>query len=339
MPKNLPKIALFFAGGASVQTEGKSIVSVQKPEDTKIWLESVPELGLIAELEGFFVFPDGKEIEPKDWNTLAEKINENFNSFDGFVVLHGVDSMLYSSAALSFIFSNLTKPIVFTGSPLTPDIHSQEEISGFISDYRTLGVRANLINAIQVATMSIPEVMILFGNQVLRANRARKSLSTSFNVFEADEQDVLGSVDFGIRLKEVPEKRKGKTKLQPVAHDANVSVVRIHPSYAPEEFADVIKEKPDVVLLHTYLQKAIKQNLEAYVRICEQQEIPLVVFNPFFAGSVHAKGLHPVTGMTYEAFYAKIFWALGFGEGTKKFIDLISTNVSGELVLERRTQV
>jgi len=336
MPKNLPKIALIFAGGATIQTDKKRFISVEKASDADAWLSEVPELGLIADVEPVFLFEDGKEISPEDWNTLSEKIHELYKQYDGFVVLHGLDSILYSSAALSFTLQNLTKSIVFTGSPLTPDMRSKKEISGFIADYRTLGVRANLINSIQVATMYVPEVTILLGNQLLRANRSRKTHSASFNVFEADERDVLGTVDFGIRLKHEYKKTKGKIYFTELDSKAYLAVVRIHPGFEPEEFADIVKEKPDAIILHTYLQQGIKKNLDAYARICAQQDIPLLVFNPFATQASKREGLHLVTGLTYEALYTKTLWALGQRKGAKEIVKMLQQNIAQEIEEERR---
>jgi len=231
MPKNLPKITILFAGGASLQLENKEIVSVLESTDVEAWIDEFPELQLIADIDSVFVFPDGKEIATEDWNQLSKEIADRYNTSDGFVVLHPLDSMLYTGSALSFLLGNLAKPVVLTGSPLQPHMKSEKDVEGFMSHYRTLGVRANLINAIQVATMNVPEVTILFGNQLFRANRARKSLSTSFNFFDTDDADVLGTVDFGIKLKDPDKKKpKGNLKLTTLTNPY-LALVRIHPDY------------------------------------------------------------------------------------------------------------
>lgn len=339
MSKDLPKITLLFAGGASLQLEDKEIISVLKEADVAAWIDEFPELRLIADIEPVFVFPDGKEISSENWNTLSKEIADRYNSSDGFVVLHPLDSMLYTSSALSFLLGNLSKPVVFTGSPLAPHMKSEKDIEGFMSHYRTLGVRANLINAIQVATMNVPEVTILFGNQLLRANRARKSLSTSFNFFDTDESDILGTVDFGIKLKD-PKRKATKEKLQLGSlNDPYLALVRIHPDYRQEEFADVLKEKPDGILIQTYLQSGIKENLKPYIQIAYQQGIPIVVFNPFIADIMNVKGVYVATDISYEALYSKFLWALSSGKSAQEILKLLDKNIAHEFAKEKEGSV
>ncbi len=309
MAKQLPTITLLFAGGATLQTEGKTIVTVQSAADAQAWLEHFPELNLIAKVEPVFVLADGKDIEPEDWNSVTKIIKDRYASTDGFVILQGVDSMLYTGAFLSFALQGLGKPVVLTGSPLTPEHNQAADLQGFISHYRTLGVRANLINAVQVATKNLVEVSILFGNQLLRANRGRKSPGTSFNVFEADETDVLGRVDFGIKLK--AEQQRTTDPLHVVAlQDKHVAIVRLHPGFRPDELSRVVQEKPDAIILHTYMQGGVPTKLAPLLRLAEQQGTAVVVFNPYLAASVTADTATVISGMSYEALYAKVLWAL-----------------------------
>ena len=213
---------------------------------------------------------------------------------------------------------------------------SEKDVEGFMSHYRTLGVRANLINAIQVATMNVPEVTILFGNQLFRANRARKSLSTSFNFFDTDDADVLGTVDFGIKLKDPDKKKpKGNLKLTTLTNPY-LALVRIHPDYKQEEFADVLKEKPDGILIHTYLQSGIKENLKPYIQIAHQQGIPVVVFNPFIADITRVKGVYVASDISYEALYAKFIWALSLGKSADEILKFLDRNIANEFAKERR---
>jgi L-asparaginase/Glu-tRNA(Gln) amidotransferase subunit D len=187
--------------------------------------------------------------------------------------------------------------------------------------------------------MNIPEVTILFGNQLLRANRARKSLSTSFNFFDTDDIDVLGTVDFGIKLKE-PNRKAPKGKLQlGELNNPYLALVRIHPDYRQEEFADVLKEKPDGILIQTYLQSGIKENLKPYIQIAYQQGIPVVVFNPFIADVMNVKGVYIASGISYEALYAKFVWALSSGKSASEVLKLLDKNIAHEFAQEKEGSV
>lgn len=329
MAKQLPTITLLFAGGATLQTEGQAVLTVRTAEDIQPWMDHVPELSLIAKVEPVFVLPDGKEIEPEDWNKLITIIRDRYEKSDGFVILQGVDTMLYSGAFLSFALQGLGKPVVLTGSPLTPEHSTAADLKGFISHYRTLGVRANLINSVQVSTMAVAETCILFGNQLLRANRARKSPGTSFNVFEADDHDTLGRVDFGIKLK--AEQQRSTTPIHAVLlAEKNLAVVRLHPGYRPEEFMQVIQSKPDGILVHTYMQGGIPEKLYPILRLAEQQGIPVVLFNPYLKPTVPFSSIACVYGTAYEALYAKFLWALSKATNPGVIAKLLEQNVAKE---------
>lgn len=336
MSRDLPKISLLFCGGATLKTDEGRLISVTKPSDIEQWLEAVPELSLIADLEPEFVFPDGKEISPLDWNTLAQKISKAYSSVEGFVLLHSVDTLLYSASSLSFQLQNFSKSIVFTGSPLSPVMNSEKEIENFITNYRGMGVRANFINAIQVATLNIPEVSILFGNQLLRGNRARKSFSLTFNLFEADESDQLGIVDFGIRVnKKIEKNKKTKIKVETIK-DTKIVVVRMHPGFNDEEFGQLLSLEPKAILFQTYLQEGIPSRLHSYIKIAEQREIPIVVYNAFTGAHSRFKNLHMVFGITFDALYTKMIWALSKTKNTSDFFQLLDKDIASEFGEERK---
>ena len=329
MPKTLPTITLLFAGGATLQTEGEKVVTVRTPDDVRSWLDHFPELNLIAKVEPVFVLSDGTDIEPEHWNAVTRVIKDKYGASDGFVILQGVDSMLYTGAFLAFALQGLGKPVVLTGSPLSPEQPKPANLQGFISHFHTLGVRANLINAIQVATKNLTEVSILFGNQLLRATRARKSPGTSFNVFDADEADVLGRVDFGIKLKS--EQKRKDTSLHVVTlQEKHVAIVRLHPGFRTDELATVVQGKPDSIIVHTYMQSGVPEKLAPYLRLAEQQGIAVVIFNPYLAVGARAGSGAVISGMSYEALYAKVLWALSKASNPDVIVKVLQQPVAHE---------
>ncbi len=134
----------------------------------------VPELSkfdVVLESYTFSPIIDSSNVVPEDWLKLAQIIEQKYDAYDGFVVLHGTDTMSYTASALSFIFENLAKPVVFTGSQIP------------IGVLRTDG-KENLISAIEIAAAGIVcEVTIFFQNKLLRANRTTKSNSEYFDAF------------------------------------------------------------------------------------------------------------------------------------------------------------
>ncbi|KAK7103433.1 L-asparaginase 1-like [Littorina saxatilis] len=129
---------------------------------------------------------DSSNISPGDWNKIAKKIEENYAKYDGFVVLHGTDTMVYTASALSFMCEHLAKPIVFTGAQIP------------IYEARSDG-RDNLINSILVAgTSHIPEVLLSFGSDVFRANRCVKSDNSNLAPFNSPNHNRL--IKLGVRV-------------------------------------------------------------------------------------------------------------------------------------------
>lgn len=134
---------------------------------------------------------DSSDVNPNLWDELAHIIYDNYNKYDGFVVLHGTDTMAYSASALSFMLRNLKKPVVFTGSQLP------------IGTIRTDG-RENLVTAIEIAAASrngmaiVPEVSILFGDKLFRGNRTTKSNAESFDAFSSFNYPPLANIGIHI---------------------------------------------------------------------------------------------------------------------------------------------
>ncbi len=155
----------------------------------------VPELakfGFNIESISFNPVKDSSNIDPDVWVKMAETIEENYDKFDGFVVLHGTDTMAYSASALSFMLENLAKPVIFTGSQLP------------IGLLRTDG-RENLLTAIEIASTKenglplVPEVCIFFDNELTRGNRTTKFSAEHFDAFNSPNYPPLAEV--GLHLK------------------------------------------------------------------------------------------------------------------------------------------
>lgn len=155
----------------------------------------VPELQKFGfDLHTFSFDPpmDSSDIGPDIWVKMAEMVYEHYDDFDGFVILHGTDTMAYSASALSFIFENLTKPVIFTGSQLP------------IGILRTDG-KENILTSIEIAAAReagkpvVPEVCIYFENRLYRGNRTTKINAENFNAFQSANYPPLANV--GIKIK------------------------------------------------------------------------------------------------------------------------------------------
>lgn len=152
---------------------------------------SLKRLNVDIDVETMNPVIDSSNVSPDNWVTLARLIRDNYARYDGFVVLHGTDTMSYTASALSFMLENLSKPVVFTGSQIP------------IGVLRTDG-RENLITAIEIAGASqgsrpvVPEVSLYFQNRLFRANRTSKRSAEALNAFRSYNYPPLAEVGVNI---------------------------------------------------------------------------------------------------------------------------------------------
>ncbi len=168
-----------------------------EPFDFDHLIDNVPKIKMLGyEIEHVqFATPiDSSSMNPKHWGEIAEVIERHYDSVDGFVVLHGTDTMAYTASALSFMLENLRKPVIITGSQLP------------IGEVRTDG-EENLITALQIAAATdaggrpmVREVAILFEHHLWRGNRCIKRSADNFDAFKSNNYPELASIGLGIHF-------------------------------------------------------------------------------------------------------------------------------------------
>ena len=189
-----PKILIIYTGGTIGMIENPETRSLE-PFNFDHLLENVPKLKLLdIDIESVeFENPiDSSSMNPGHWKQIAKVVEDNYYKCDGFVVLHGTDTMAYTASALSFMLERLDKPVIITGSRLP------------LGDVRTDG-EENLITALQVASaraddgrQMVREVAILFEDFLWRGNRSTKHSSDNFCAFSSDNFPALASIGLGI---------------------------------------------------------------------------------------------------------------------------------------------
>lgn len=188
------KVLLIYTGG-TIGMNYNPLTGALEPFDFEHLLTHVPELRQFDTAISTYQFSppiDSSDMSPRLWTELSHVIADRYDDFDGFVVLHGTDTMAYTASALSYMLENLTKPVVFTGSQLP------------IGQLRTDG-KENLITAVEIASakdaegrVMVPEVGICFGSHLLRGNRTTKQSAEEFNAFESFNYPHL--VDAGVNI-------------------------------------------------------------------------------------------------------------------------------------------
>ena len=155
---------------------------------TRDLADELPVLRTIAEIEAKVLYNlDSSDIEPEHWVEIASAIERDIDLYDGFVVVHGTDTMAYTASALAFLLPGLDKPVVLTGA--------QKPLSAVRTDART-----NLVDACEVATMAIPEVGIVFNSRLFRGCRATKLDAWSMNAFGSPSSPPLAELGLGVAL-------------------------------------------------------------------------------------------------------------------------------------------
>lgn len=245
-------ILLIYTGGTIGMKEDPAVQAL-RPFDFSQILEEVPELGKFAYRIDSYTFDpliDSSDVEPSLWIALASLIEERYDEYDGFVILHGTDTMAYSASALSFMIEGLTKPVIFTGSQLP------------IGTPRTDG-KENLISSVEIAAAKdadghaiVPEVCICFDNVLIRGNRATKINSDNFRAFRSENLPPLAEAGISIRYNGWLIRKPASWTAAPKFHkelDTRVSILKIHPGITPQVVRNILcGEGTRAVIIETY---------------------------------------------------------------------------------------
>lgn len=250
MKSDRPSILIIYSGG-TIGMIRDSAKGTLKPFDFKKIMKLVPEiksLGYRIESYNFNPPIDSSDIDPDTWISMAEIIEKNYQEFDGFVILHGTDTMAYSASALSFMLENLAKPVIFTGAQLP------------IGELRTDG-KENLITSIVIAAAReydqpvVPEVCIYFENKLSRGNRTSKVNVEQFNAFQSANYPYLAKAGVHLVYSRESVMYPGKFREFVVHKKLNnqIAILKLFPGLTPEYMDAVLGYKGlKGLILETY---------------------------------------------------------------------------------------
>ena len=245
-----PKILIIYTGGTIGMIENPDTHALQ-PFDFSHLMDNVPKVKkLDYDIDNIQFEPpiDSSNMDPSHWRDIALAIEEHYDRYDGFVVLHGTDTMAFTASALSFMLENLHKPVIITGSQLP------------IGEVRTDG-EENLITALQVAAAidekgrpRVQEVAILFENYLWRGNRATKMSADNFNAFKSFNYPELAEIGLDIEYNEAALRKMPPRPLRVCTDmDTNVMFLELNPGMT-EQTLDYLLHAPGIkgIVLKTY---------------------------------------------------------------------------------------
>lgn len=278
---------------------------------------------------------DSSNIAVDEWNNIGRTITEHYDKYDGFVVLHGTDTMSYTASALSFMLEGLNKPVVFTGSQIP------------LCELRSDG-RDNLINSIIIAGKGVVrEVCVYFGNKLLRANRSTKIASKDLHAFDSPDYPPLAEVKIDICYNEsamgLPSRPKTFhfTELQSFP----IGVLKLFPGFQFELFEGMINSNLKAVVLEAFGSGNIPTNnfalVEGIRKSAENGTIITVTSQCQRGGTTLGtyatsndlveSGAVSASDMTTEAAIAKLYYLFSCGYDTNRVKLLMETNLRGEM--------
>ncbi|MDR2824195.1 MAG: asparaginase [Prevotellaceae bacterium] len=338
-------VLLLFTGGTISMSEDAATGAL-RPINFERLQELLPELkqtGVNIKSIPFRPLIDSSDVGTEMWEKIARLIEKNYNDFDGFVVLHGTDTMAYTASALSFMFENLTKPIILTGSQLP------------IGMMRT-DAKENLLTAIELACAKnefgaamVPEVCVFFEDELYRGNRTTKKNAEHFSAFRSYNYPLLAKAGVhlkyftsNIRYPEKAAKLRVRTKT-----DNNIAILKMFPEIG-ESAVRAVLNAPDLkaVIIESFGSGNVPQKLWFGKALKEAARKGILIVNKTQcnAGSVemgrYATSLNLVDigvisafDCTTEAIVTKLMYLLGEHPSTSEVKKLLKTDIAGEMTV------
>jgi len=332
------KVYIAYTGGTiGMKSAGDGFVPA--PGFLEELMLSVPELkhDIMPDYQVHEYRPllDSSNMTPDDWLKIAKDIATHYTQYDGFVVLHGTDTMAYTASALPFMLKDLQKPVILTGAQIP------------LSEVRN-DARENLITALLIAAnFKIPEVCLCFGNKLLRGNRAVKVNAGGLDAFDSPNFPALGTMGVEIKINwdlVLPPAKTPKPITVSAFYESRVAALRLFPGISIDIIKNFLQPPIRGLILETYgsgnapedlnLISALKAANDRGVVLvnCTQCLKGTVNMEDYATGAALAKaGVISGFDMTLEAALAKLSFLLSQSLSTAKIKKMMQTNLRGEL--------
>ncbi|MFW5968427.1 MAG: asparaginase [Persicimonas sp.] len=325
----MKRVLLLHTGG----TLGMSGSPLEPDAYSQALTEAVPEITELAEVDARIVYNlDSSDIGPRHWTELAEIIAEVHNAYDGFVIVHGTDTMAYTASALSFALEGLEKPVIATGA--------QRPLSALRTD-----ARRNLADAVELATRDIPEVGICFDGLLLRGSCSTKSNARDYRAF--DSPGIAPLARLGVDVDVAEHVRRSDGPFSPDARfDDSVIAVHVTPGFRPDLLEATLRadDPPRGIVLAAFGAGTVPTEHSSIVALVERaidHDVEVLVITQaygavdlsLYENSRMLAEAGAVSGgrMTVEAAVPKLMHALAAHPDRDDRRAYLQRNVAGEL--------
>ena len=339
-----PRILIVYTGGTIGMIEDPETCSL-RPFDFTHLMENVPKVKMLDyHIDNIQFNPplDSSDMRPSHWQEIARSIADNYEDYDGFVVLHGTDTMAFTASALSFMLRDLAKPVIITGSQLP------------IGEVRTDG-EENLITALQIAAAKnsegrplVQEVAILFENYLWRGNRSTKRSADNFNAFHSSNYPHLAKIGLDISFDETALTMRPKAPFTlNLEMDSAVMCIDLFPGMRESTLRHQLNT-PGIkgIVLRTYGAGNAPTSpwfINAVKEACDRGIIILnvtqclngsVLANRYLSGSMLAStGIVSGYDITFEAAITKLMHLFGLKISHDEIIKALTTPLCGEMTI------